>query len=373
MGARTHIAIDMGLLFRNVYESYGGLLMKAGRWAGCALGVALCAAAWAGPAGNPRVQLTVGGKTMARDVQPTDGYILFENLAVDVARTPLIQVDVSNHEGPWWVLVAPAGGSFSNVHGSAGAGRALIHLFGTMGWKGAVTMDVMVKLRENISATQFDLSGEADKDLVFENAKDASASRFGEREVSLQCFVEDGRRGKNGAANGLPSGRRVASADKELGEYYLLPYGGLNAIELATHAAAPLETHVIDVPNHPYTKIGILGASQGGDASFTIVLQYEDGTSSTNWFELDDWYQRSRQSNVPAIQSMDWAISTDGAVENVDHFNLYEFVLAGVDRSKNLDLIVLANDPHRWPDYEMRWGAVFAVNGVADVVRPISR
>ena len=66
---------------------------------------------------------------------------------------------------------------------------------------------------------------------------------------------------------------------------------------------------------------------------------------------------------------MDWAISTDGAVEDVKHIQIYEFILSAVDPNRVLDRIAIGNDPHRWPDSEDRYGAVFAVNGVSDVLK----
>jgi hypothetical protein len=139
-------------------------------------------------------------------------------------------------------------------------------------------------------------------------------------------------------------------------------------IELPSSANAPAESHVIETPRFAYSKIGILAASQGGDASFALILRYADGSATTNWFEADDWYRKSRATNMAVLEGMDRAVASDGSVEDSNHFNVYEFICTSVDRGRVLESVTVGNDPHRWPDSEGRFTAVFAINGRADVI-----
>ena len=313
-----------------------------------------------------RVSLSAGGEVYTETVPDSVGYVVFTNIPVNVSRNPVVQVRVQGTRSRWWVHAGSHEGELKELGGSATAGIVTLNLYGKMGWRGAQHMDVLVRLKDDISVVQFDLSRVAEKDVVFEDDKRAMASRFGENPDSLQCYVEQGRRHKGVKADGLPEDRVIQSSDEELGTYRLMPYDTLNAIELAANQAAIAESHMIDVPNHKYSKLGMLTASQGGDTSFTLILHYEDGTATTNWFESDDWHHKSRSSNIPVLEKMDWAISTDGAVEDSNHFQIYEFIFTDVDRSRNLDMITIGNTPHRWPDGEVRFAAVFAVNGRAE-------
>jgi len=207
----------------------------------------------------------------------------------------------------------------------------------------------------------FDLSAEAEKDIVC-NAGDGSNQPFGDVPGDTQCFAESGFNG----ATGLPSNRMLPSNDPELGIYHLLPYSGPNVLEFATQS--PLESHMVSVPiAGRTTKLGILAAAVQGDASFTITCHYSDGSSSTHWWETDDWYDYGARGNVIKVaQNLDRANAFDGAIEDSNHFNLYEFIFdasRGLDTNKTLTAITIGNDPNRWPTNFARYGAVFAVNG----------
>ena len=318
------------------------------------------------------VRLGAGGRVYSAIAPASVGYVVFTNLAVDVDRYPIVQIEVSSAKMHWRAHLGLHGEPMTNVFSSGGSGLAL-NLFGSVGWRGTKAIDILVQLKDDVGVVRFDLGSEADKDVVCEAGKTCTASPFGQNPASPQCFVETGRKHKGIDANGLPVDRLAPSSDKELGAYLLLPYTGMNVIELPTSANAPAESHVILVPKFSYSKIGILAASQGGDASFTLILRYTDGTVSTNWFESDDWYRRSRGTNIPVLEGMDRALASDGSIEDSNHFNLYEFICTSVDRGRILESITIGNDPHRWPDSESRYTAVFAVNGRADILPASSR
>lgn len=208
----------------------------------------------------------------------------------------------------------------------------------------------------------FDLSGAVDKDLVYEGGPGTQA--FGENPFATQAFAEDGYFDGATAANGLPSSRVLASTDPGLGAYELLPYNGNNAIELYSHNSGPFESHVINVPQLLYTRIGLLVSAVEGDASFTIRLNYLDGTT-TDWWEADDWFDEGgslRGSQHVVIGGMDRVNVDTGQVEDSNHFSLFEFFFSP-DPGRVLTSITIGNDPHRWPDDQNRWAAVFAMNG----------
>ena len=61
---------------------------------------------------------------------------------------------------------------------------------------------------------------------------------------------------------------------------------------------------------------------------------------------------------------MDRVNVNSGAVEDSNHFNLYEFVFHNVDSNRVLDTVTIGNDPNRWPNNTDRWGGLFAMNGL---------
>ncbi|MBN1268503.1 MAG: hypothetical protein JXB04_02865 [Kiritimatiellae bacterium] len=209
-------------------------------------------------------------------------------------------------------------------------------------------------------AVRFDLSGHVDKDLVH-SIGDEENDTLGTGAGFTACFAEDSWK-----ASGLPSSRLLFSPDAHLGVYALLPYDGLNAIELATMDA--VENHTIAAPvAGRYDKIGILAAAAGGDVSFTIKCHYDDDTVATLWWETDDWYDLGPRGNVAeVIGGMNRVNATTGDPDGDAHFHLYEFVLdagRGLDTSKNLEAISIGVDPNRWPTDQERYAAVLAVNG----------
>jgi hypothetical protein len=210
-----------------------------------------------------------------------------------------------------------------------------------------------------------DLSGSVDKDIIFESAAAPSAV-FGENPVAKQMLVVDKYDDGHHVANGLPPSRVVASSNPNLGSYILQPYTGPNVIELASHRSAPPESHVIDLPDKKYELIGLLVTSVDGDTSFTIKLNYVDGTAATNWWEADDWADTGKEvrpGQHPVLNGMDRAANS-GAIEDVNHYSLFE-VAVSPDKARALDSITVGNDPNRFPDNQGRWAAIFAINAYA--------
>lgn len=214
----------------------------------------------------------------------------------------------------------------------------------------------------------FDLGSAADKDIVYEGG--AGTQSFGGNPMGTQTFAADGYSDGNTAADGLPASRQLASTYAGLGNYELLDYAGNNAIELYTHSSGPYESHVIDVPDLNYLTIGLLVTAVEGDASFTIKLNYADGTV-TEWWEADDWYDTGgslRASQHVVIGDLDRVNVSNGQVEDSNHFSLFEFLYTP-DAGRVLTSITVGNDPNRWPDNQQRWAALFAMNGeVGDAV-----
>jgi hypothetical protein len=207
-----------------------------------------------------------------------------------------------------------------------------------------------------------DLSSAVDKDVIFESV-DATSAIFGEHPEARQMFVVDGHDDGKATADGLPPNRVIDSANPDLGSYILQPYSGKNAIELASDRAAPAESHLVDLPNKKYERIGMIVSAVNGDTSFTIKFTYEDGTITILWWEADDWADTGkdlRPSQRAAVSDMD-RINVSGQVEDSDHFSLFEIFLEP-DAGKVLDSVTIGNDPNRSPDDQPRWGAVFAIN-----------
>lgn len=309
------------------------------------------------------IVINIGGKVHKAQASLPDGYILFSELPVNVSRNPVVQIQVNGACKMWKAHLGLHGGEMKEVYQASRPGVKVLNLYGLMKWQGDKTVDLLLQFKEDINVVAFDLSDCAEKDVVLEDAREARAVAFGCDAGSPYCFVETGLKQKDRTAYGLPRNRMVPSSDVELGAYMLLPYDGPNIIELQTSAFEPGETHVIDVPNGRYSKIGILTASVHGDTSFTLTLIYEDGTAVAQWFESDDWYRKSRASNIPLLEAMDWANVVERKLEDVDHFQLYEVILTDIDTDQKLDKVAVGNDPHRWPDSEERSCGVFAVNG----------
>lgn len=234
------------------------------------------------------------------------------------------------------------------------------------GWIGAAVLAAMTQGGIWAAPIAFDLTPEADKDIIYESAKGNKAAPFGERPEADQSYVEDGHTDGNVSAKGLPKNRKLPSTRPELGDYQLLPYHGKNVIELGTHATSPVENHKISVPKHAYKAIGILAAAVQGDASFTVKLHYADGSQTVVWWEADDWNDEGdalRKSQSPVISKMDRVRGKDGSIDKAGHYSIFEFFITP-DSGKILDAITIGNDPNRWPDDGERWAAVFAVSGV---------
>lgn len=214
----------------------------------------------------------------------------------------------------------------------------------------------------------FDLSDAVDADIVYEGGP--GTQTFGQNPFATQTFAADGYSDGSTTADGLPASQQLESTYSGLGSYQLLPYDGNNAIELYTHSSGPYESHEIDVPDFTYLTIGLLVSAVEGDASFTIKLNYLDGTV-TRWWEADDWYDDGgnvRPNEHVVIGEMDRVNVNTGQVEDSNHFSLFEFLLTP-DTNRVLTSITIGNDPNRWPDDQQRWAAIFAMNGeVADVV-----
>jgi len=209
----------------------------------------------------------------------------------------------------------------------------------------------------------FDLSRVANKDVVYEAGGHGSAEPFGGNPNGLHCFGEDG------FVDGFPQNRYVPSSQEDLGNYVLLRYDQPNVVELCTHSSVEPQTYVIDIPDHVYSKLGLLVSSVDGDSSFTIRLQYKDGTTDFLWWEADDWYDLGPRGNLEkALRELDRVDAESGMAEDSDHFHVYEFVLdeeRGLKTDKELVTIAIGTDPNRWPEDQLRFGGVFAINGAA--------
>ena len=315
-------------------------------------------------------EINVEGNTTFEVEQGALGSITFTNVVADIARHPVLDLLVPRAQGTWRLFVGKVGGTMSNVHASTKAGRVRVDL-SKLGWAGVTTNNVRLELQVDTSAgagtvIPFDLSEVAEKDVVYEASANTMTQPFGGNPAAVACFVENGWVNGGVTCNGLPTNRTVASRDAELGSYSLLPYDKKNVIELATSTNAPAETQTIDVPHNRYSKIGLLLSAEGGEASFTIKLNYLDGSTTTDWVEADDWYQLTRSWNQSvAVGNMARVAAADGAINATNHFNVYEFIFSNIDTTKVLRSISIGNDPNRWPGDATRYVGVFAVNGRA--------
>ncbi|HEY8239977.1 MAG TPA: hypothetical protein VIH35_00945 [Kiritimatiellia bacterium] len=218
----------------------------------------------------------------------------------------------------------------------------------------------MLAAAARAETVRFDLSAVAEKDVIYERGLASSAEPAGENPKGTQAFVEQGMMD----ADGLPAAGKISSP-AGFGDYALLSYKGKNAIELPSHADAPAESHAVDVPDAKYSRIGVLGAAVDGDCSFTIKLVYLDGSETVGWWETEDWYQPqlNRGNCVPAAANMDRMNTETRELDDANHYQLYEFIVADVDPAKTLAQIVIGNDPHRFDASKESWGLVFAING----------
>ena len=203
--------------------------------------------------------------------------------------------------------------------------------------------------------------------MIYEKGVQPKASPLGQNPVGTQSLVEDAYSSGTNVAVGLPTDRKIQSTSASLGTYILLPYNQKNVIEFSTATNAVPVSYTIHVPTKRYDAIGLLVLAVDGDASFTLKLEYDDGTTDENWFEADDWYDLGPRGNLrKVVRNMDRVEASSGKVEKSGHFNLYEFIfdsLRGLNTEKKLTAITISNDPNRWPDSANRWGCVFAVNG----------
>jgi len=314
--------------------------------------------------------VNVEGNTYFEVEQGALGSITFTNVVADIARNPVLDLLVPRAQGTWRLFVGRTGSAMSNVHTSTKSGRVRVDL-SKLGWTGVTTNNVRLELQVDTSAgagtvVPFDLSDVAEKDVVYEAMANTTTLPFGGNPAAQACFVEEGWTNGDATCNGLPTNRTVASRDAELGNYTLLPYDKKNVIELATSTNAAAETQTIDVPHHRYSKIGLLVSAEGGEASFTIKLNYLDGSTATDWVEADDWYQLTRSWNQSvSVGDMARVIASNGAIDATNHFNVYEFIFSNIDTTKVLRSISIGNDPNRWPGDQARYIGVFAMNGRA--------
>ncbi|MBN1269471.1 MAG: hypothetical protein JXB04_07790 [Kiritimatiellae bacterium] len=220
-----------------------------------------------------------------------------------------------------------------------------------------------VGLAATAHVAQFDLGGAVNKDVIQEASATGSTAPFGGNPVAVAAYVEDGYADGELRANGLPS-NRIVTSPSGLGEYLLRPYGGKNVIELESAQYAPAKSLTIRVPPGRYARIGMLVAAVDGDASFSIKINYADSTSDTGWWEADDWYGMGPRGNQAlAVGDMDLVNVKTKKIDDANVFGLYEYVYTGIDTNKVIHSIAIGNDPHRWPDFEQRYGGVFAING----------
>jgi hypothetical protein len=211
----------------------------------------------------------------------------------------------------------------------------------------------------------FDLGPAANKDVIWETG--GTASRFGENPQGHSAYVVQGYLDGKVRAKGLPADRKIKSATQDLGTYMLLPYDKKNVFELPSDAAAPVVSATIPVPPRHYRKIGLVVSAVDGNASMTIKLHYDDNTTTTHWWEADDWgteREKLRVTQQPVINNMDRIRADTGQIETGYPFSLFEFVVSP-DRTRVLKAITISNDPNRWPGDQRRWAGVFAINGAA--------
>ena len=317
-----------------------------------------------GMPGAAGVVIRVGGEAHEVVVSEATGDGLLTNIVLDVDRYPLMQVVVPGMGRTCRIYAGLPGCVMTSLCTVARAETASVNLTGATGWRGTKQLDFLVHCREGDFAVPFDLSVVANKDVVLEAGNAGRASPFGASPVSSMCFVESGYRQKGVTAKGLPFDRLVPSATPDLGRYILLPYDRPNVIELATSREISPTNFLIQIPRGHYSEVGVLAASQGGDASFTLILSYADGTSTTNWFEAGDWLKSSCHVN-PLVGGMERVNPRDGSIDSSNRVSLCEFVFTNVVASRELAGVTIGSDPNRWPDGEKRFAAVFAVNGRA--------
>ena len=88
---------------------------------------------------------------------------------------------------------------------------------------------------------------------------------------------------------GLPNDGIINSVNVNLvgAKYQLAPYDKKNALVLKTNGSAGILT--LETPG-VYSTIAFLGSSANGSSSFTVTLNFNDKTSTTNAFTVPDWY-----------------------------------------------------------------------------------
>ncbi|NCC50959.1 MAG: hypothetical protein EOM20_07045 [Spartobacteria bacterium] len=210
-----------------------------------------------------------------------------------------------------------------------------------------------------------DLAGVANKDIVY-NADDPHNDVFGELPGDMHCFVVEGWNDGVATARGLPPSRLVPSRDEGLGTYILRPYDEPNAVELCStgttrHFFMPLATPGL------YDRIGFIGASTPGNASFRCRLHYQGdhgGHVAEVWFGLDSWtnHTRAGEGVTLVVSNMDMAVAADGTISDVGRVNLYEYIITGLSQKEMLQGIEITEQGGGWSDAPVSWGAVLAVN-----------
>ena len=87
---------------------------------------------------------------------------------------------------------------------------------------------------------------------------------------------------------GLPQNGLITSANNSSLSYQLADYSTNNALHLSNYGASG--NLLFTVPG-TYSQIAILGLSSEGSGSFSAVLNFTDGSSSSSYqFNVPDWY-----------------------------------------------------------------------------------
>ena len=230
-----------------------------------------------------------------------------------------------------------------------------------------LSMILMIAVRSAPAAVviQFNIDGAVNKDLVYESG--GRADVFGIQPGGDQAYIEDGYN----AGHGLPDSLTLSSSRAELGNYALMSFNGNNAIELNASASAPNVSYRIDVPDLTYLRLGLLVAGVDGNVSFGYTLNYTDMTTESAWWEADDWYQVGgdlRPNMHVIISGMDNVNVSDGSLNDVNHFSMFEFLITPGAPGKAIASIDINNNPNRWTSSGNGSGAVFAMNGSTDAV-----
>ncbi|MBN1268916.1 MAG: hypothetical protein JXB04_04970 [Kiritimatiellae bacterium] len=271
------------------------------------------------------------------------------NSTLAFSHASLVNLPIAGTD--YWFIV-----EIRDALGHSAVSRPLYYPAGGLAW----SEDFSVRP----GAVSFDLGGSVDKDLVY-NEGDGDNDVFSGDAGAIHCYVENGW----SDADGFPTNHLLASRDADLGFYSLMSYSNLNAIEI--EAVAGTESHYIPAPlTNAYRKIGILAAAAYGDAQFTLKLHYQDSSVVTTQWEIFDWYAGSMpwERVKSVLGGMDRAEAANGTVQDANHFQVYECVVADLDATNPLVGITVGNDPFCWDDGDRSYAAIFAINGSAEGV-----